>query len=116
MCVLAAIPPSAAAKLVKLARGLGSWRRPVSGSSSAKSISGLTCCGQRCDLEFVIASFVVNLHGVRDNGIIHLPFLLRVAVGGIIVHIAARNGICLAKGVWFSTRVTSMTGCQAVVV
>ena len=111
-----AIPPSATAKLVKLARDLGSWRRPVSRSSSAKNISGLICCGQRCDLDFVFASFGMNVRVVRDNGIIHLPFLLLVAVGGIVVHIAARSGICFAKGVWFSTRVTSTTGYQADVV
>ena len=117
MCECAAIPPSASADALELARDGGNWRRPVLGSSGAIYIVLLKRCGQRCDLEFVfVAIYVRNARAFKGRNRVRLPFLLLVAVGGIIVHIAACSGICIASGVWFSTRVTSTTGCQAAVV
>ena len=50
------------------------------GSSGAIVIVGLIRCGQRCDLVCVM-----NVFAVIDRGIVHMPCILRSAVGGIIV-------------------------------
>ena len=111
----AAIPSSASANLVELARDGGNWRRPVCGSSRAILIIGLKCCGQRCDLFVFVASVVANVCVNRDRNIVHLPVLLRFAMGGIAFHVAACDGSCLASGFGISARVTCATVCQDVI-
>ena len=109
-------PPSASADALELAREVGSWRRPVLGSSGAIFIVGLKRCGQRCDLEFVfVASAVMNARAFKGRDCVRLPFLLLCAIVGVILDVAACAGVCCASGVWSSTRITCATGCQAVV-
>ena len=82
-------------QLGRICKGL--WQLATSrfGSSRAIFIIGLKCCGQRCDLFVFVASVVVNVCVNRDRNIVHLPVLVRFAMGGIVIHVAARMAFVL---------------------